>query len=89
MTEGEYTISLQALIEKFGLTPVYLPESPDKILISNTAVIRPGLALAGFFGNFVYILNSNSVFFTVYKHLVTSYPYTAFSVGKSYIICRR
>ena len=52
MTEGEYTISLQVLIEKFGLTPVYLPKEAEKILISNTAVIRPGLALAGFFGNF-------------------------------------
>jgi HPr kinase/phosphorylase len=52
MTEGEYTISLQALIEKFSLTPIYLPGDPKKILISNTAVIRPGLALAGFFGNF-------------------------------------
>ena len=52
MTEGEYTISLQALIEKFSLTPVYLPTEAEKILISNTAVIRPGLALAGFFGEF-------------------------------------
>jgi HPr kinase/phosphorylase len=52
MTDGEYTISLEALIEKFQLTPVYLPTEAKKILINNTAVIRPGLALAGFFGDF-------------------------------------
>ena len=50
--ENEYTISLEKLINDFHLTPVYLPKEPKDILISNTAVIRPGLALAGFFGNF-------------------------------------
>ena len=50
--ENEYTISLAKLIEDFHLTPVYLPGDAKEILISNTAVIRPGLALTGFFGNF-------------------------------------
>ena len=50
--ENEYTIPLSKLIEDFHLTPVYLPKDAKDILISNTAVIRPGLALAGFFGNF-------------------------------------
>ena len=47
-----YTIPLSALIEEFGLTPVYLPDDAEKIMISNTEVNRPGLALAGFFEKF-------------------------------------
>ena len=52
MVEGEYTIPLQTLIEKFQLKPAYLPAKAENILVYNTAVNRPGLALAGFFGNF-------------------------------------
>ena len=47
-----YTIPLSALIEEFGLTPVFLPDDAEKIMISNTEVNRPGLALAGFFEKF-------------------------------------
>ncbi|MBQ8717260.1 MAG: HPr(Ser) kinase/phosphatase [Clostridia bacterium] len=47
-----YTIPLSSLIEEFGLTPVYLPDEAEKLLISNTEVSRPGLALAGFFEKF-------------------------------------
>lgn len=50
--ENEYTISLDKIIKDFHLTPVYLPNAPEEILINNAAVIRPGLALTGFFGNF-------------------------------------
>ena len=50
--ENEYTISLQKIIDDFHLTPVYLPAEAKDIFICNSAVIRPGLALAGFFGNF-------------------------------------
>ena len=47
-----HTIPLSALIEEFGLSPVYLPDEAEKLLISNTEVSRPGLALAGFFEKF-------------------------------------
>ncbi|MBQ9098255.1 MAG: HPr(Ser) kinase/phosphatase [Clostridia bacterium] len=47
-----HTIPLSALIKEFGLTPVYLPDEADKIIISNTEINRPGLALAGFFEKF-------------------------------------
>ena len=47
-----YTIPLSSLVEEFGLTPVYLPDDAEKLLISNTEVNRPGLALAGFFEKF-------------------------------------
>lgn len=44
-----YTIPLSGLIKEFALTPVYLPDEPENIMICNTEVDRPGLALAGFF----------------------------------------
>ena len=44
-----YSISLEALIKEFSLSPVHLPEEAEKIMITNTEVNRPGLALAGFF----------------------------------------
>lgn len=47
-----YTISLAALIEELSLTPIYLPEEAANIMISNTEVDRPGLALSGFFQEF-------------------------------------
>lgn len=47
-----YSIPLSSLIGEFGLTPIYLPDDADKIMISNTEVNRPGLALAGFFEKF-------------------------------------
>ncbi|MBQ8339421.1 MAG: HPr(Ser) kinase/phosphatase [Clostridia bacterium] len=47
-----YSISLATLIEKFALEPIYLPDEAEKIMISNTEVNRPGLALAGFFDMF-------------------------------------
>ena len=47
-----YSIPLSRLIKEFGLTPVYLPDDAERIMISNTEVNRPGLALAGFFEKF-------------------------------------
>ncbi|MBQ3063357.1 MAG: HPr(Ser) kinase/phosphatase [Clostridia bacterium] len=47
-----YTISLAALIEELSLTPVYLPGDAADIMISNTEVDRPGLALSGFLQEF-------------------------------------
>ena len=50
--QNEYTISLEKLIQDFHMSPIYLPKAAADIPISDSAVIRPGLALAGFFGNF-------------------------------------
>ena len=50
--ESEYTIPLRELAKEFQLEILYLPETAEEIVISNTEVNRPGLALAGFFGNF-------------------------------------
>ncbi len=50
--ETEYSIALEQLINEFQLEVVYLPTDAKDILLSNAEVNRPGLALAGFFGNF-------------------------------------
>ena len=47
-----YSIPLSKLIAEFGLSPLYLPDDAENIMISNTEVNRPGLALTGFFENF-------------------------------------
>ena len=47
-----YSIPLSAIIKEVGLTPLYLPDEADKIMISNAEVNRPGLALTGFFEKF-------------------------------------
>ncbi|MBP5270975.1 MAG: HPr(Ser) kinase/phosphatase [Clostridia bacterium] len=47
-----YSIPLQSLITEFGFDVIYLPDEPDKIMVSTTEIDRPGLALAGFFGIF-------------------------------------
>ena len=50
--ESEYSISLDKIIKEFQLEVIHLPRPAEEILISNAEVNRPGLALAGFFGNF-------------------------------------
>ena len=47
-----YTISLAALIDELSLIPEYLPDDAANVMISNTEVDRPGLALSGFFQEF-------------------------------------
>ena len=50
--ESEYSISLKQIIDEFQLEVIHLPCPAEEIMIKNTEVNRPGLALAGFFGNF-------------------------------------
>ena len=50
--ESEYSISLKNIIDEFQLETIYLPCPAEEILIKNTEVNRPGLALTGYFGNF-------------------------------------
>ena len=47
-----YSIPLSSLIQEFGLSSVYLPDDPERIMIANAEINRPGLALAGFFEKF-------------------------------------
>ena len=47
--EEVYSIPLEKIVKEFSLNVVYLPSPADTILITNSAVDRPGLALAGFF----------------------------------------
>ncbi len=50
--ESEYSISLDKIIKEFQLEEIHLPRPANEIMISNTEVNRPGLALTGFYGNF-------------------------------------
>jgi HPr kinase/phosphorylase len=45
-------VDLQKIINEQNLKVIYTPEEPSKIMISSTDVIRPGLALAGFYEYF-------------------------------------
>lgn len=50
--EGKFTVPLSKIIEEFSLEEIIVPTDPEKILISNTDVNRPGLQLGGFFDYF-------------------------------------
>lgn len=50
--EGKFTVELTKIIKEFSLECIYVPENPEKILISSTDVNRPGLQLGGFFDYF-------------------------------------
>ncbi|MBQ4353260.1 MAG: HPr(Ser) kinase/phosphatase [Clostridia bacterium] len=45
-------VDLQKIINEQKLKVIYTPDDPSRIMISSTDVIRPGLALAGFFDYF-------------------------------------
>lgn len=47
-----YSISLATLMNELSLVSLYLPDEAENIIISNTQVDRPGLALAGFLDEF-------------------------------------
>ncbi|HEX3026878.1 MAG TPA: HPr(Ser) kinase/phosphatase [Clostridia bacterium] len=50
--DGRFTVSLEKIIREFSLESIYLPEDPDRIMISTADVNRPGLQLGGFFDYF-------------------------------------
>ena len=52
MNNDLYSIQLSQIIDEFSLETAYLPADPATITITNPEVNRPGLVLAGFFGNF-------------------------------------
>lgn len=47
-----FTVSLEKCIKEFELESVYLPDGPEKLMISNNDVNRPGLQLLGFYEYF-------------------------------------
>ncbi|HKM32057.1 MAG TPA: HPr(Ser) kinase/phosphatase [Oscillospiraceae bacterium] len=47
-----FTVSLEKCISEFELESVYLPDGPEKLMISNNDVNRPGLQLMGFYEYF-------------------------------------
>ena len=44
-----FTVSLANIINELSLETLYMPGSPDEVLISSRDVSRPGLELTGFF----------------------------------------
>lgn len=50
--EGKFTVELTKIVKEFSLETIFLPENPEKILISCTDINRPGLQLGGFFDYF-------------------------------------
>lgn len=52
VTKGKYSVALSKIIRSEGYKAVYMPESPDDIMISSMEVNRPGLILAKYDTNF-------------------------------------
>ena len=50
--ENKFTVPLSKIVAEFSLEPIYLPQNPEKILVSSVDVNRPGLQLGGFFDYF-------------------------------------
>lgn len=50
--DGQFSVSLQSIINEFSLESIYVPMDADKIEISENNVTRPGLQLMGFYEYF-------------------------------------
>ncbi len=50
--DKKYNIPLSKLINEFNLSPVYLPDTAEKIVVKSPELSRPGLLLAGFYDQF-------------------------------------
>lgn len=50
--EEIYSIPLTRVAKEFNLTPVFVPDNYNEILVQTPEVMRPGLALAGFYDIF-------------------------------------
>ncbi len=48
----KFTIALKKIIDEFKLEVIYMPKSPEEILIDENDVNRPGLQLMGFYEYF-------------------------------------
>lgn len=52
MRSKQYSIKLSEVAKKYNLTPVYVPEFYEDILVFRSDLSRPGLPFAGFFTDF-------------------------------------
>lgn len=48
----QYSVSLKKIIDDLSLVPLYMPEEPTGINITNNNISRPGLQLTGYFDFF-------------------------------------
>jgi len=46
---AQFTVSLERIIKDFSLEVLYMPISPEEVLISSAEINRPGVELTGFF----------------------------------------
>ena len=44
-----FSVSLKKIIDELSLYPVFMPNDPEEIMITNIDISRPGLLLTGFF----------------------------------------
>lgn len=52
MQSKQYSVKLSEVEKKFKLTPVFVPDNYDEILVFRPDISRPGLPFAGFFTDF-------------------------------------
>ncbi len=50
--EEIYSVKLSKIIDEFNLETIFLPDLPEKILVSCSRVNRPGLQIAGFYDHY-------------------------------------
>lgn len=50
--EEKYQVALSRVIDEFSMETVYLPDLPEKIMISCARVNRPGLQMVGFYDHY-------------------------------------
>ena len=50
--QESYTVSFENIINEFKLETVFLPDVPEKLLVSCTRVNRPGLQMVGFYDHY-------------------------------------
>ena len=50
--QESYTVSFENIINEFKLETVFLPDVPEKLLVSCTRVTRPGLQMVGFYDHY-------------------------------------
>lgn len=49
----EYTVPLKKIVEDLDLQVLYYPDTDQEIMVSHSELMRPGLALSGFYEGFV------------------------------------
>lgn len=52
MQSKQYSVKLSEVARKFNLTPIFVPDNYEEILVFRPDISRPGLPFAGFFTDF-------------------------------------